>query len=191
MTFLISPQLLAVAGDRSQSTVRHLRLSFPWCGLSSEPNPPAAEPAFVSVVCQSAVFSSSCVRSSFGIVLRDTALTPRRNIERICDLKLPQRPAASTADFGLECGICYSYKLGQVRSSMLALPFGCVQCPSPTRLQTIPEYVCDNPKCARTFHVSCLYEWLKALRTTRQSFNSLFGNCPYCSHPCTVTAPTT
>ncbi|KAK3242628.1 hypothetical protein CYMTET_47692 [Cymbomonas tetramitiformis] len=50
----------------------------------------------------------------------------------------------------------------------------------------VPEAACDNPSCARPFHVRCLVEWLRADGSARQSFQTLFGLCPYCSQPITV-----
>ena len=46
---------------------------------------------------------------------------------------------------------------------------------------------CPNPKCARPYHGRCLREWLLSVSTSRQSFRTIFGDCPYCSQPITVT----
>ena len=48
-------------------------------------------------------------------------------------------------------------------------------------LQELPDRVCDNAKCARPFHRPCLSEWLRSAPNSRQSFNTVFGECPYCS----------
>uniref|UniRef100_A0A671KRF4 FA complementation group L n=1 Tax=Sinocyclocheilus anshuiensis TaxID=1608454 RepID=A0A671KRF4_9TELE len=61
--------------------------------------------------------------------------------------------------FSVECGICYSYRLESA----------------------IPDQVCNDPRCGQPFHQVCLYEWLRGLPTSRQSFNIVFGECPYCS----------
>ncbi|TSK22708.1 E3 ubiquitin-protein ligase FANCL [Bagarius yarrelli] len=61
--------------------------------------------------------------------------------------------------FSVECGICYSYRLDSA----------------------IPDQVCNDPRCGQPFHQACLYEWLRGLPTSRQSFNTVFGECPYCS----------
>uniref|UniRef100_A0AAY4E7L6 RING-type domain-containing protein n=1 Tax=Denticeps clupeoides TaxID=299321 RepID=A0AAY4E7L6_9TELE len=63
-----------------------------------------------------------------------------------------------------ECGICYSFRLESA----------------------IPDQVCNDPRCGQPFHQACLYEWLRGLPTSRQSFNTVFGECPYCSKPITV-----
>lgn len=57
-----------------------------------------------------------------------------------------------------ECGVCYTFKLND----------------------ELPDKVCEEPRCGRGFHPSCLAEWLHALPETRHSFGTLFGECPYC-----------
>uniref|UniRef100_A0A8C6M2Y4 FA complementation group L n=1 Tax=Nothobranchius furzeri TaxID=105023 RepID=A0A8C6M2Y4_NOTFU len=64
----------------------------------------------------------------------------------------------------IECGICYSYRLGTA----------------------IPDQVCNDPRCGQPFHQACLYEWLRVLPSSRKSFSLMFGECPYCSKPITV-----
>jgi E3 ubiquitin-protein ligase FANCL len=98
------------------------------------------------------------------------AVTPRSNLETVLSLTLPPpRDAtrqASAEDMGLECGICYTYRLDD----------------------SVPEVACDRAECARPYHRPCLTEWLQALPDTRQSFETLFGACPYCEHPISVSA---
>ncbi|XP_040207086.1 E3 ubiquitin-protein ligase FANCL isoform X3 [Rana temporaria] len=67
-------------------------------------------------------------------------------------------------DFSMECGICYAYRLDSA----------------------IPDQVCDDPHCGQPFHQACLYEWLNSLPSSRQSFNIIYGECPYCSKPITL-----
>lgn len=67
-----------------------------------------------------------------------------------------------------ECGICYAYLLHNVG----------------------PDRVCDNPHCNKAFHRACLYEWLQALPDRRQSFDTVFGSCPYCSENIACRMPT-
>ncbi|KAL0921882.1 hypothetical protein M5K25_008996 [Dendrobium thyrsiflorum] len=72
----------------------------------------------------------------------------------------------------IDCGICYAQYLphdDELGSSSNA-----------------PDYKCDNPCCSRAFHTICLRDWLRSITTTRQSFDVLFGNCPYCSDPVAV-----
>lgn len=99
--------------------------------------------------------------------LWNPARSVRANLEDVLDLKFPTQQQASSEgadDYSVECAVCYMYELD-----------GCV-----------PEVACDG--CKKPFHQSCLGEWLRALPTTRQSFNRLFGECPYCARPITVEA---
>jgi E3 ubiquitin-protein ligase FANCL len=85
----------------------------------------------------------------------------RDNLQNVLGSRLPEarNPAdLSSQDMGLECGICYSYRLNEM----------------------VPDVACDRGTCAKPFHRTCLVEWLKALPDTRQSFETLFGACPYC-----------
>eukprot|EP00731_Ephydatia_muelleri_P027424 Em0019g297a len=90
------------------------------------------------------------------------------NLERILGIKFPSPSKASkeTPAMCLECGICYMCRLDGAA----------------------PEVTCNNPPCSRSFHHACLFEWLKGLPTSRQSFKTVFGECPYCGQPITVTA---
>jgi E3 ubiquitin-protein ligase FANCL len=95
---------------------------------------------------------------------------PRENLEAVLGLALPPPPAklagGESQDLGLECGICYAYRLED----------------------RVPEVACDRVECTRPYHRACLVEWLKALPDTRQSFETLFGACPYCEHHISVSA---
>ncbi|KAG1175797.1 hypothetical protein G6F70_003892 [Rhizopus microsporus] len=63
----------------------------------------------------------------------------------------------------IECAICYSYKLENGET---------------------PETICKL--CNRGFHSTCLYQWLRSNPNTTQSFNVLFGHCPYCNEVMTI-----
>ena len=45
----------------------------------------------------------------------------------------------------------------------------------------LPDQLCSNPKCNRVYHTDCLIQWLQALPSTRSSYGTLFGVCPYCT----------
>jgi len=90
------------------------------------------------------------------------------NLQLVLGLTFPSPQTTQKQDFLMECGICYSYRVGE-------------------GVGTIPDRMCDFSKCARPFHKNCLYEWLKALPTSRQSFDTIFGTCPYCTRPISVT----
>ncbi|XP_028398537.1 E3 ubiquitin-protein ligase FANCL-like [Dendronephthya gigantea] len=86
------------------------------------------------------------------------------NLENLLEAKFPSRQTSQKEDFSQECGICYAYRLDNA----------------------IPESACDDPRCGKPFHTNCLYEWLRSLPSSRQSFNIIFGECPYCNKPITV-----
>jgi E3 ubiquitin-protein ligase FANCL len=88
----------------------------------------------------------------------------RKNIENAFGTSLPSREFQKIEEFGLECGICYSFLQNDVA----------------------PDQNCDNSLCSRPFHRKCLFEWLKSLPTSRTSFDTVFGTCPYCFSPITV-----
>ncbi|XP_054885845.1 E3 ubiquitin-protein ligase FANCL [Poeciliopsis prolifica] len=86
------------------------------------------------------------------------------NLRDVLEIEFPSPATHEKSSFNVECGICYSYRLED----------------------TIPDQVCNDPRCGQPFHQACLYEWLRALPSSRQSFNLVFGECPYCSKPITV-----
>lgn len=91
--------------------------------------------------------------------LWDAGRTVRENLQELLEMQFPAPSLAGAEEFSVECGICYTYRLEGV----------------------IPECACDG--CNQVFHHSCLLEWLQALPTCQQSFDSVFGSCPYCSKP--------
>ncbi|XP_021556979.1 E3 ubiquitin-protein ligase FANCL isoform X2 [Neomonachus schauinslandi] len=87
-----------------------------------------------------------------------------QNLKDVLEIDFPARANLEKSDFSMDCGICYAYQLDGA----------------------IPDQVCDNSQCGQPFHQICLYEWLRGLLTSRQSFNIIFGECPYCSKPITL-----
>ncbi|KFH72826.1 hypothetical protein MVEG_00051 [Podila verticillata NRRL 6337] len=103
--------------------------------------------------------------------LWDKTRFPRENLENLLELAdgFPSPTAVAKDTMHIECGICYAFRYeGQV-----------------------PDQICGHAKCQRPYHRLCLYEWLRSLPTTRQSFHTLFGQCPYCSETITTTVPKT
>ena len=92
-------------------------------------------------------------------------LSIRKNLERFLG-ELPSPANSEKSEFVLECGICYSNRLEEGG----ALPNAC----------------CGNKCCARSYHESCLFEWLHSLPSARISFDRIFGTCPYCLEPISV-----
>lgn len=90
----------------------------------------------------------------------DTNSSILENLEEILQLKVPNKPDSETSDLiSIDCGICYCYDMcGEV-----------------------PEMTCNNDSCNQLYHVSCLVEWFRGLVNVRQSFGTVFGECPYCS----------
>ncbi|XP_037071913.1 E3 ubiquitin-protein ligase FANCL-like isoform X2 [Pollicipes pollicipes] len=90
------------------------------------------------------------------------------NLERLLGVEFVRRGAAGAAGaISVECGICYCYRMAE----------------------ETPSRCCDDSRCGQPFHNSCLYEWLRALPSTRQTLRTVFGDCPYCSTPISCEIP--
>ncbi|KAL1529355.1 hypothetical protein AB1Y20_000307 [Prymnesium parvum] len=90
----------------------------------------------------------------------------RENLQDVLQTQFPSRPQTALGEgdaYTTECAICYNYR---------------------SLDDTVPECACDA--CGKPYHGTCLNEWLRSLPTTQQSFNRLFGECPYCSRPIAV-----
>eukprot|EP01132_Coremiostelium_polycephalum_P002832 gene2832-3518_t len=88
------------------------------------------------------------------------------NFQSVLDTKFPLRQNTKAEEFVIECGVCYAHRL--------------------TDSGSIPDIACNNLKCQKHFHNSCLYEWLKSVPKSYYSFNVLYGTCPYCTDPISV-----
>uniref|UniRef100_A0A452RST8 FA complementation group L n=1 Tax=Ursus americanus TaxID=9643 RepID=A0A452RST8_URSAM len=104
------------------------------------------------------------IKLSRNIHLWDPENSLLQNLKDVLEIDFPARANLEKSDFSMDCGICYAYQLDGA----------------------IPDQVCDNSQCGQPFHQICLYEWLRGLLTSRQSFNIIFGECPYCSKPITL-----
>eukprot|EP00249_Psilotum_nudum_P017954 c26570_g1_i1 orf=614-1708(-) len=100
------------------------------------------------------------------------------NLEDVLEMTFPSPQDTVHEDISSDCGICYAFRLSDGKAANSE----CKQEGS------IPDRACDNATCGRPFHTTCLVEWLRSITTTRQSFDVLFGNCPYCTHPIAVKA---
>lgn len=94
----------------------------------------------------------------------DSILT---NLQQVLEIEFPSPAVSAKEEFCLECGICYSYQLDDA----------------------IPNIICEDSNCNKSFHHVCLYEYIRMLPDVRTSFNKLFGECPYCSNPLWCTIP--
>lgn len=104
------------------------------------------------------------IKLSKNMHLWDPEYSLLRNLKDVLEIDFPARTILEKSDFTMDCGICYAYQLDGA----------------------IPDQVCNNSQCGQPFHKICLYEWLRGLLTSRQSFNIIFGECPYCSKPITL-----
>lgn len=95
------------------------------------------------------------------------------NLAILLESNLPGPPKECKEEEQVDCGICYAQYLPL--DDELGSDSG-----------NAPDYRCDNLCCSRAFHSVCLRDWLRSITTTRQSFDVLFGNCPYCSDPVAV-----
>ncbi|XP_030496358.2 uncharacterized protein LOC115712235 isoform X1 [Cannabis sativa] len=95
------------------------------------------------------------------------------NLTCLLETQLPSSPVSQKNDQQVECGICYAQ----------CLPF---DDELGDKSGSGTDYMCENISCHKAFHSICLGDWLRSITTTRQSFNVLFGNCPYCSEPVAV-----
>lgn len=86
------------------------------------------------------------------------------NLQLLLGVAFPSPTNTKKEEFSVECGICYAYRMEA----------------------EIPDEICNDTRCAQAFHKTCLIEWLRALPSSRQSFNTIFGNCPYCEKAMTV-----
>lgn len=103
-----------------------------------------------------------------------------KNLEDVLELTLPSPKTTKAEEFAIECGICYSYRLeveeGNEEEAKNPMQRKAVE----EQGSRIPDRLCENTKCNRPFHAKCLFDWLRALPTSRQSFHTVFGECPYC-----------
>ncbi|XP_070012070.1 uncharacterized protein [Nicotiana sylvestris] len=95
------------------------------------------------------------------------------NLANVLDVQLHGPSSVEKTDPQTECGICYAQYL-PIDDELGAKSGSGTDC------------TCENNSCSRAFHSVCLGDWLSSITTTRQSFDVLFGNCPYCSDPIAV-----
>jgi len=107
-------------------------------------------------------------------------ITVRQNLELCFGFSLPSPTTTEKADYIAECGICYAHRLPL--SDDVEEENAEDEQPS----ANIPNVTCGNPSCARSYHESCLFEWLHSLPTARVSFGRIFGTCPYCCESISV-----
>ena len=102
----------------------------------------------------------------------DETRSIKANLETCLGFVLPSPETTEKADYISECGICYAHRLPAEDGS--------------DGDGAIPDAMCGNPSCARSYHETCLFEWLHSLPDARVSFDRVFGTCPYCSESLSV-----
>ena len=82
-------------------------------------------------------------------------------------------------DYVTECGVCYSLAAptSHTHEGLLTDDDG-----------ILPELVCPNFRCRKMYHPRCLLEWLQAVPSSRMSFGTVFGSCPYCFEQLSVSS---
>ncbi|CAH9110762.1 unnamed protein product [Cuscuta epithymum] len=95
------------------------------------------------------------------------------NLKSLLKIQLPGHSHEQMSDERPECGICYSQYLPV--DDELGSDSG-----------SGTDYNCQNNSCQKAFHSICLLDWLRSITTTKQSYDVLYGSCPYCSDPVRV-----
>ena len=106
------------------------------------------------------------------------------NLETMLGFDLPSPETTERADYVAECGICYAHRLPPPAD--FNGDIGGDENINDSSEGAIPDAMCGNPSCARSYHESCLFEWLHSLPDARVSFDRVFGTCPYCSESLSV-----
>ena len=167
-----------------------------------DPAAPYAVPTSVRFLGKDSIVAP--LRARFSRTLQQTwdtsgKSTLRQNLENILGCTLPcpsdskksSSPSAATTTaetgddrfgFTADCAICYSYRLTEQTANFASSSSST----DSSGKQSIPDVVCSNTRCSRSFHRSCLSEWLRGLPNASRSFETLFGHCPYCFEPISV-----
>uniref|UniRef100_A0AAR2ITC7 RING-type domain-containing protein n=1 Tax=Pygocentrus nattereri TaxID=42514 RepID=A0AAR2ITC7_PYGNA len=121
------------------------------------------DPRHPKMLPECCLLGADASRSDFSS-LRNPDCSVLQNMKDVMEIEFPSPATHEKSSFSVECGICYAYRLDSA----------------------IPDQVCNDPRCGQPFHQACLYEWLRGLPTSRQSFNVVFGECPYCNKVMTL-----
>jgi len=113
-------------------------------------------------------------------------ISVRDNLGRCFGFPLPSPATSERGEYVVECGICYVHRLPLEDDP--AVDAADDDGEGGTGVGVVPSVECKNPSCARSYHESCLFEWLHSLPTARVSFDRLFGTCPYCCESLSVKA---
>lgn len=138
-----------------------------------------------------ALDAGAWVRPARGAARGVRAETLRRNLAAILKTTFPgpSKAAAQSDDVSVECGICYAYQLHPASATGAAATAAtAATAAEEAAAACVPDFACQNARCGRPFHRACLQLWLQALPSTRRSFDTMFGKCPYCSSALSLSA---
>ncbi|CAM9302852.1 unnamed protein product [Phaeothamnion confervicola] len=126
-----------------------------------------------------------------GLAAWDHTSLPRRNLQRALGVEFPSPATTRREEYSADCGICYAHRLPSARGDGGNAAGSCSgsggdKANGSEDVGAAPDLFCDNACCRRPYHPQCLLEWLQGLPTSRVSFDTVFGRCPYCSSPISV-----
>ncbi|KAK2950398.1 putative E3 ubiquitin-protein ligase FANCL [Blattamonas nauphoetae] len=109
-------------------------------------------------------------RLSQNLQFWDPQASITHNLELMFGVQLPKstsQPQSSSTfdsvDLAGCCGICYEIHPDEEENS-----------------EEFADLYCPNKQCSKAFHPSCLRRWFQTQTVQQTSFNTLFGQCPYC-----------
>ena len=113
------------------------------------------------------------------------------NLTEILEMPIPRRGSGNGPDagvsWGAECAICYNFRRPPARGrDDTTVPEMGAANANDIDVGDAPDISCDNASCGKPYHRQCLLEWLASDPSTRTSFGTMFGACPYCSAPIAV-----
>ncbi|XP_023602426.1 E3 ubiquitin-protein ligase FANCL isoform X2 [Myotis lucifugus] len=138
------------------------------------------------------------IKLSRNIHLWDPENTLLQNLKDVLEIDFPARAILEKSDFSMDCGICYAYQLDGAIPDQVCDYSQCGQPFHQICLYELLHYYTSSFQMSMCFIFSSCPEyihglllthklmWLRGLQTSRQSFNILFGECPYCSKPITL-----
>jgi E3 ubiquitin-protein ligase FANCL len=115
----------------------------------------------------------------------------KQNLEQVLEIQFISPKEHNTNDFNIECNICYSY----IEPSIATTSVRTAGARTNNNIQNhdgsgydgrTPDEICPNANCNRLYHHSCLKGWLQSLPSSRNSFGTLFGECPYCQESISI-----
>jgi E3 ubiquitin-protein ligase FANCL len=155
--YLSKSAKLIVSLDRMQPRTRPTKIQF----LGSHAS------AYHTMFQSCAWDMEQSVRQNLETCFGKSLARPTADDEEESDAIMTMNTSTNTATTTFDCGICF----GSTKTTTLDGDECCD---------------CENPKCARPFHNACLEKWLTSLPTSRVSFDTMIGSCPYCKDPIAV-----